>query len=119
MQPYVQFPWSWDLGAGCGISGMFTNFIVPAAPTNKLYTETAFVLEREVAERAFLFIEYVGDYHVHGGPSDLFNSGGGFRITPTQQIDFQIGVGLNGRHKPTQQSSGCYAYSACLQRSVS
>jgi hypothetical protein len=33
--------------------------------------------------------------HVHGGPGYLFNSGGGYRITPTQQIDFHIGIGLN------------------------
>ena len=84
-----------ELGGGWGISGMFTNFLVPADPTNKLSTETTFVREREFAERAFLFIEYVGYYHVHGGPSYLFNSGGGYRITPTQQIDFHIGIGLN------------------------
>ena len=95
IQPYVQFPWSWELGAGWGLSGMFTNFIVPADPTNKLSTETTFVLEREFAERAFLFLEYVSDYHVHGGPGYLFNFGGGYRITPTQQIDFHIGIGLN------------------------
>jgi hypothetical protein len=95
MQPYVQFPWSWDLGSGWGISGMFTNFIVPADPTNKLSTETTFAIEREFGERAFLFIEYVGDYHIHSGPSYLFNSGGGYRITPTQQIDFHIAIGLN------------------------
>jgi len=94
-QPYVQFPWSWELGGGWGISGMLTNFMVPADPTNKLSTETTFALEREFAERVFLFIEYVGDYHVHGGPGYLFNSGGGYRITPTQQIDFHIGIGLN------------------------
>lgn len=103
VQPYVQFPWSWELGGGWGIAGMFTNFIVPADPTNKLSadptnklsTETTFVLEREFAERAFLFIEYVGDYNVHGGPSYLLNSGGGYRITPIQQIDFHVGIGLN------------------------
>jgi hypothetical protein len=38
--------------------------------------------------------EYVGDYHLHGGPAYLFNSGGGYRITPTQQIDFHFGIGL-------------------------
>jgi hypothetical protein len=95
VQPYVQFPWSWQLGGGWSVSGMLTNFFTPADPTNKVATETTFVLEREIAERAFLFIEYVGDYHVHGGPSYLFNSGGGYRITPTQQIDFHIGIGLN------------------------
>jgi hypothetical protein len=25
-QPYLRFPWSWDLGRGWGISGMFTTF---------------------------------------------------------------------------------------------
>jgi hypothetical protein len=95
VQPYVQFPWSWELGRGWSVSGMFTNFIAPADPTNKLSAETTFLLEREVAERAFLFVEYVGDYHVHGGPSYLFNSGGGYRITRSQQIDFHVGIGLN------------------------
>jgi outer membrane putative beta-barrel porin/alpha-amylase len=95
VQPYLQFPWSWELGGGWGISGMLTNFIVPADPTNKLTTETTFVLEREFAERAFLFTEYVGCYRLHGGPCYLLNSGGGYRITPTRQIDFHIGIGLN------------------------
>ena len=95
VQPYVQFPWSWELGGGWGLSGMLTNFIVPADPVNKLSTQTTFVIEREIGKQAFLFVEYVGDYHVHGGPSYLFNSGGGYRITNTQQIDFHIGIGLN------------------------
>jgi hypothetical protein len=95
VQPYLQFPWSRQLSGGWSVNGMLTNFFTPADPTNKISTETTLVLEREFAERAFLFIEYVGDYHVHGGPSYLFNSGGGYRITPTQQIDFHIGIGLN------------------------
>jgi hypothetical protein len=95
VQPYVQFPWSLDLGGGWSVSGMLTNFVEPANPTNKLTTQTTFVLERAIAEKAFLFIEYVGDYNVHGGPSYLLNSGAGYQITPTQQIDFHLGLGLN------------------------
>jgi hypothetical protein len=95
VQPYVQFPWSSQLSGGWSISGMLTNFIAPADPANKLSTETTFVLEREFGERAFLFIEYVGDYHEHGGPGYLLNSGGGYRVTSTQQIDFHLGIGLN------------------------
>jgi hypothetical protein len=95
VQPYLQFPWSWELGGGWSLNGMLTNFAVPANPINKLSTETTFVIEREIGKRAFLFVEYVGDYHVHGGPSYLFNSGGGYRITDTQQIDFHIAIGLN------------------------
>jgi hypothetical protein len=95
VQPYIQFPWSWELGGGWSVSGMLTNFMRPADPNDTLSAETTFVLEREFAERAFLFVEFVGDYRQNGGPSYLFNSGGGYRITPLQQIDFHIGIGLN------------------------
>jgi Putative MetA-pathway of phenol degradation len=64
-------------------------------PINKLSTETTFVIEREFGKNAFLFVEYVGDYHTHGGPSYLINSGGGYRITRSQQIDFHVAMGLN------------------------
>jgi hypothetical protein len=95
VQPYTQFPWSIDLGRGWAITGMETNFFAPSSPAVKFTNQSTFVIEKEVTERSFLFIEYVGDYPVSGGTSHLFNSGGGYRITDTQQIDFHIGFGLN------------------------
>jgi hypothetical protein len=95
VQPYIQFPWSWELSDGWGVSGMYTNFFAPADPINKLTTETTFVLERELGENTFVFVEYVGDYHLNRGPSYLINSGAGYHITATQQIDFHAGFGLN------------------------
>jgi Putative MetA-pathway of phenol degradation len=82
-------------GRRLGITGMFTNFLVPGDPNKQFFTETTFVLEREFGERAFVFVEFVGDYRLDGGPSYLINSGAGFRITPQQQIDFHVAVGLN------------------------
>jgi hypothetical protein len=95
-QPYLQFPWSWALDGGWGVSGMLTSFLTPLDTVNKLSTETTFVLERDIGKDTFLFVEYVGDYHLNGGPAYLVNSGGGYRVTPTQQVDLHIGVGLNG-----------------------
>jgi Putative MetA-pathway of phenol degradation len=95
VQPYIQFPWSWSLADGWAITGMFTNFLVPGDPNKQFFTETTLVLEREFGERSFLFVEFVGDYRLDGGPSYLINSGAGFRITPQQQIDFHVAVGLN------------------------
>jgi hypothetical protein len=95
VQPYLQFPWSVELGRGWGISGMVTNFFVPDDPINKYTNQSTFVIEKEIGERAFLFAEYVGEFPVNGGTSQLFNSGGGYRITDTQQVDFHIGFGLN------------------------
>jgi hypothetical protein len=94
-QPYVQFPWSWELHGGWGLSGMFTEFIRPSELTSKLSTEATFVIEKKVTERASLFVEYVGDYPANGSPAQLLNSGGLYRLTPTQQVDFHVAVGLN------------------------
>jgi hypothetical protein len=94
-QPYLQFPWSWELHGGWGLSGMFTEFIRPGEPTSKLSTEATFVIEKKVTERASLFVEYVGDYPANGSPAQLLNSGGVYRLTPTQQVDFHVAVGLN------------------------
>src|ERR1700681_190332 len=94
-QPYLQFPWSWELQGGWGLSGMFTEFIRPSDPTSKLITETTFVIERKMTERASLFVEYVGDYPQNGSPAQLLNSGGLYRLSPNQQVDFHIALGLN------------------------
>src|SRR5215470_5341523 len=99
VQPYLQFPWSMELRDGWGISGMVTNFFAPDDAINKFSNQSTFVLEREFGERSFLFVEYVGDFPLSGGTGQLINSGGGYRITDTRQIDFHIGFGLN-RNSP-------------------
>ena len=100
VQPYLQFPWSVELRDGWSITGMVTNFFTPSDPVNKFSNQSTVVLEREFGERSFLFVEYVGDFPINGGTGQLINSGGGYRITDTQQIDFHIGFGLN-RNSPT------------------
>jgi hypothetical protein len=99
IQPYLQLPWSWELDGGWSLSGMTTNFFQPADPINKFTNQSTFVVEKETGARSNLFIEYVGDFQVHGGSGHMFNSGGAYRLSSTQQIDFHIAVGLN-RYAP-------------------
>ena len=94
-QPYLQFPWSWELRSGWGLSGMFTEFFRPSDPTSKRVTETTFAIEKQVTERASLFVEYVGDYPASGSPAQLLNSGGLYRLAPDQQLDFHVTLGVN------------------------
>ena len=94
-QPYLQFPWSVELGDSWEIAGMVTTFFRPSDTPNQLTQEATFVLERKIGERADLFVEYVGDFATRAGPSHLINSGGAYRITPTEQIDFHVAFGLN------------------------
>jgi hypothetical protein len=95
VQPYLQMPWSWELHDGWGLSGMLTEFFRPAELTTKRVTETTLVIEKNVTEKAALFVEYVGDYPENAGPSQLVNSGAVYRLSPTQQVDFHVAFGLN------------------------
>lgn len=99
-QPYLQMPWSWELHDGWGLNGMLTEFFRPAELTSRRATQTTFVIEKKVTERASLFVEYVGDYPENAGPSQLLNSGGLYRLSPTQQVDFHVAFGLN-RNAPS------------------
>jgi len=94
-QPYLQFPWSWQLHDGWGVSGMFTEFSRPYDVTTRSITEATFVLEKKLTEPLSLFTEYVGDYPQGGSPSQLWNSGAIYHINRTQQVDFHIAFGLN------------------------
>ncbi len=94
VEPYVQFPASWELGDGWAINGQFTAFFFPSDPV-KLITEQTVELEKELGEQAYVFVEYVGDYPEHGSPIQMLNSGGAYRLTRTQLIDFHIAAGLN------------------------
>jgi hypothetical protein len=94
-QPYLQFPWSWELHSGWELSGMFTEFFRPSDPASKLITEATFVIEKRVTERVSLFVEYVGDYPQNGSSAQLLNWGGLYRLTPNQQGDFHVALGLN------------------------
>jgi Putative MetA-pathway of phenol degradation len=67
VQPYLQFPWSVELGGGWAITGMVTNFFVPANPSNKYTNESTLVVEKQFGERAFLFAEYIGEFPSAGG----------------------------------------------------
>ncbi|MBN4669029.1 transporter, partial [Pandoraea nosoerga] len=97
--PYIQLPWSWELHDGWGVSGMFTEFFHPAELTGRQVSEATFVIEKKLTERISMFTEYVGDYPGGARPTQLINSGGVYRITPTQQLDLHVAFGLN-RNSP-------------------
>jgi Putative MetA-pathway of phenol degradation len=99
-QPYLQMPWSWELHDGWGVSGMLTEFFRPSDINTPRITETTFSIEKKLTEKASLFVEYVGDYPENAGPSQLLNSGGLYRLSPTQQVDFHVAFGLN-RNAPS------------------
>jgi hypothetical protein len=95
--PYLQFPWSRELADGWSISGMLTTFWSPRIPDEHVRVEPTFVVEREVGPSSDLFVEYVGEYPTSGSPAHSINTGGAYRVTRLQQIDFHLSFGLNDR----------------------
>jgi hypothetical protein len=94
VQPYLQVPWSIALGGGWAVTGMETNFFAPISDVKFSYQSTL-AIEKEFAERSFLFVEYVGNFPSNGRNNQLINSGGGYRIDDHHQIDFHVGLGLD------------------------
>jgi hypothetical protein len=64
--PYVQFPWSREIGGGWSLSGMFTQFWFTGQKSNTI-SEATFVVEPDVGTHADLFVEL-----------ELTRFGGGF-----------------------------------------
>lgn len=94
-RPYLQFPWSRELEEGWSLSGMLTTFWSPADAQQHVRVEPTFVIERELRPGSDLFVEYVGEYLTHGAPAQSINTGGAYRVTRLQQIDFHLAFGLN------------------------
>jgi hypothetical protein len=92
---YVQFPWAKEIAEGWSQSGMFTAFLIPGGTANNPTLEQTLAVERQVQSRADFFVEYVADHPRRGASSQIFDCGGAYRITPTQQIDIRAGIGLN------------------------
>ena len=94
-QPYLQMPWSSELRDGWSINGMFTEFFHPDDLSARSVTETTFVIEKKLTEGFSAFTEYVGDYPQGQSSIQMWNSGGTYHPTKTQQLDFHVALGLN------------------------
>jgi hypothetical protein len=92
---YIQLPWSKKIVEGWSLSGMFTAFLVPGGHASNPTLEPTLAVERQVGPRADFFLEYVADRPRRGASTQIVDSGGAYRTTLTQQVDFRLGIGLN------------------------
>jgi len=100
-RPYLQIPWSQEIGGDFSLHGMLTETWIPGQASDNLF-EGTLSLERELGESADMFVEYVGDYPQRAIASQVLNLGGAWRFTRLQQLDFHFGFGF------TKQSPRSY-----------
>ena len=94
--PYVQMPWSYDLGDGWSANGMFSETFYPREANSNPDQQTSIYMDKTVGEKSDLFVEFINDYKLGTGPLNRIDVGGSYRCTPTHQIDLKVGAGLNG-----------------------
>jgi hypothetical protein len=97
--PYLQCPWTQDLGDGWTAGGMLSTTWLTGEPQSTTVFQPSFLIDRQVSPNADVFAEYIGDYQTRGLAGQQLNFGGSYRVTQTQQIDFHAGFGLN-RNSP-------------------
>jgi hypothetical protein len=95
LNPYLQFPWTQDLGDGWTGGGMISTVWLTGQPLSTTVIQPSFLIDRQVSPHSDVFAEYIGDYQTCGLPQQELNFGGSYRLTPVQQIDFHVGFGLN------------------------
>jgi hypothetical protein len=76
---------------------MVTAFWYPDDRTRHGLLQPTLVIERQLRSNADVFVEYVGGFPTRGAPSQLLDSGGAYRFTRLQQLDFHLAGGLNDR----------------------
>jgi outer membrane putative beta-barrel porin/alpha-amylase len=86
--PYLQAPWSHPVGDDWLLSGMLT---WTWRATTHASVQPTLAIGRKLASRGDLFIELIGDYSTHHEGVETLDGGGGWRVTPKQQLDFHVG----------------------------
>jgi Putative MetA-pathway of phenol degradation len=90
----VQIPWSVELSKKWMIGGMLSVYSRLSNGLFKTTGQSSFVVDRKTGSWDF-FGEYVGNFPAAGSPLHLVRAGAMYDITPNQQLDFAIAVGLS------------------------
>ncbi|MBV9742135.1 MAG: transporter [Acidobacteriia bacterium] len=93
--PSVQLPWSRELSPSWTVAGMLSAYWPTEDGRRNMTGETTFLFDRRISESWDVFIEYAGDFPERGGPRHLAHLGTAYKLTPHQQLDVHLGLGLS------------------------
>ena len=93
--PSFQLPWSRKLSSNWTAAGMLSIYVPTQNGSHTVLGESTFLLDRQLTNPWDAFVEYAGDFPQAGGPRHLLHFGTAYKITPRQQLDLHVGVGLS------------------------
>jgi hypothetical protein len=93
--PSVQLPWSRSLSPNWTAAGMLSVYWPTEGARRDVAGESTFLFDRQLTKPWDAFVEYAGDFPERGGPRHLLHFGTSYKVTPHQQVDLHVGVGLS------------------------
>jgi hypothetical protein len=93
--PSFQLPWSRKLSSNWTAAGMLSIYVPTQNGSHTVVGESTFLLDRQLTKAWDAFAEYAGDFPQAGGPRHVLHFGTAYKITPRQQLDLHVGVGLS------------------------
>ena len=91
----LQIPWSHSLAGNWTVAGQIAAYWPTVAGRHDRTTEATVLLDRLLNARSDVFVELAVDSPRRGGSQQLLHAGTTYRLTPQQQIDFHVAVGLS------------------------
>jgi Putative MetA-pathway of phenol degradation len=93
--PGLQFPWTYKLSPNWAAGGQVAFYWPTLAREHNFTEETALFVDRQLTKSWDTFVEYAGDFPQSGGSRQLLHMGTAYKLTPHQQLDFHVAVGIS------------------------
>jgi hypothetical protein len=93
--PTLQLPWSRGMSKNWTAAGMFSLDWPTQSPRRNLTGQATALVDRQITTAWDAFLEYGGWFPQRGGPEHILHTGTSYKISPNQQLDFHLGVGLS------------------------
>jgi Putative MetA-pathway of phenol degradation len=93
--PGLQLPWTYKVSANWAAGGQVAFYWPTLAQQHNFTGETTFFIDRQLTKPWDAFVEYAGDFPERGGSRQILHFGTAYKLTPHQQLDFHVAVGLS------------------------
>jgi Putative MetA-pathway of phenol degradation len=93
--PGLQLPWTRKLSENWTAGGQLAFYWPTVSGKHDFTDEVAFFLDRQLSKPWDAFIEYGGDFPQRGGSRQILHFGTAYKLTPHQQVDVHVAVGLS------------------------
>jgi hypothetical protein len=98
--PSLLLPWSRSLSKTFTLAGQLGLLDPTVSSRRDLNGQASLYLDRQLTAPCDAYIEYSGTFPQRGGPAHLIDLGTAYKLTPHQQLDLHINLGISANTAP-------------------